>query len=63
MSAVLKQSPQSSGVSTPDDPSRRDLLTDAAQAFLAGLHRRFEARRQALLATCSTSPTAMPAGR
>lgn len=55
MSAVLKEIPL-----PPDAPgvhglelareTPADLLTSAAQAFLAGLHRRFDARRRGLLA-------------
>ena len=62
MSAVLEQPLDGSGVSAPDDPSREDLLTDAALAFLAGLHRRFEARRQALLAARAARQAAFDAG-
>jgi malate synthase len=53
MSAVLKQQSQSEAqeVMVPDDDARKDLLTPGAVAFLAGLHGRFEARRQTLLAT------------
>ena len=47
MSAVLKPFP-APGIALP--ASAEDLVTPDAQAFLAGLHRRFEPARQALLA-------------
>lgn len=50
MSAVLKPSPATSPIRLPDPPGVADLLDDRAQAFLAGLHERFEPARQALLA-------------
>ncbi len=48
MSAVLKPSQIAPGIQVP--ASAADLLDVAGQAFLAGLHQRFEPRRQALLA-------------
>ncbi|HLT43932.1 MAG TPA: malate synthase A [Luteimonas sp.] len=50
MSAVLKPSPVASAITLSDPAAVSDLLDAPAQAFLAGLHHRFEAARQALLA-------------
>src|SRR5690606_25630315 len=53
MSAVLKPSPITSGIELPDHAAVADLIDEAAQDFLAGLHRRFEPARQArLVARC-----------
>ena len=50
MSAVLKPSQPAAGVQLAAPAPVADLLDAPALAFLAGLHRRFEAARQALLA-------------
>ena len=50
MSAVLKPSPAASTLTLADPAAVSDLLDAPAQAFLAGLHQRFEAARQNLLA-------------
>ena len=50
MSAVLKPSPAASTVVLPEPGAVADLIDARAQAFLAGLHHRFEPARQALLA-------------
>ncbi|MDO5506249.1 MAG: malate synthase A [Pseudoxanthomonas suwonensis] len=43
-------------------PGQHEVLTDAAQAFLAGLHGRFESRRQSLLARRAGRQAAFDAG-
>ncbi|WP_202842667.1 malate synthase A [Luteimonas saliphila] len=50
MSAVLKPSRIAPDIELPDPAAVVDLLDDGAQAFLAGLHRRFEPARRARLA-------------
>ena len=66
MSAVLQESPQ-----TGDDggievtrtlPGQESLLTPAALAFLAGLHRRFEGERRARLAARAVRQVQFDAG-
>jgi malate synthase len=49
-SALPSPAPQSGVELIADQPGQGELLTPAAIAFLAGLHRRFEASRQARLA-------------
>lgn len=62
MSAVLKQQAATPGITIPGDSAHNDLLTPAAQVFLAGLHQRFETRRQALLASRATRQARFDAG-
>ncbi|MGY1411124.1 malate synthase A [Luteimonas sp. A611] len=62
MSAVLKPSPIASGIELPDHAAVADLIDEAAQDFLAGLHRRFEPARQARLAARRQRQAAFDAG-
>ncbi len=63
MSAVLKDpSIQSAVTLTQAAPGQDTLLTPAALAFLAGLHRRFEGARQARLDARKTRQAAFDAG-
>jgi malate synthase len=62
MSAVLEQGPAPTALTTPDEGSRQDLLTGPAREFLAGLHARFEAARQALLTERRTRQAQFDAG-
>jgi malate synthase len=63
MSAVLQDRPEPGAVDLARTlPGQDALLTPAAQAFLAGLHVRFEGERQARLAARRTRQTAFDAG-
>ena len=63
MSAVLQDRPVPGAVDlTRTLPGQEALLTPAAQAFLAGLHVRFEGERQARLAARRTRQAAFDAG-
>src|SRR5690606_35702260 len=63
MSAVLQDRPQSLPAETTRQlPGQERLLTPAALDFLADLHRRFEGRRQALLAARRTRQQGFDAG-
>ncbi|MEF9979230.1 MAG: malate synthase A, partial [Thermomonas sp.] len=63
MSAVLQDRPEPGAVDlTRKLPGQDALLTPAAQAFLAGLHIRFEGERQARLASRRARQACFDAG-
>ena len=63
MSAVLQEGPCEGGIEVARSlPGQDQLLTPAALAFLAGLHRRFEGERRARLAARAVRQAQFDAG-
>src|SRR5262245_19184759 len=49
MAASIRSTPSEPSPADRDAAAHRDILSDAARAFLTDLHQRFDGRRQALL--------------